>query len=105
MGQEFWWGVIALAVGTPLLFGSVIVFRRGKTLPSLFQLLGASGLPLIGFFFILYALHFIPGWLLIGKGNLGEAVLSVGALLTIACFPAGFMFCALSNPSTSLSKK
>jgi hypothetical protein len=88
-----------LGIGAPacLLFsGSVVLFFRGKTVPSFLQLLGAGCLLVVVLAHVSEALHLFP-WMQWGlPQSVGHYVDFWSAVLGLALFPIGYFSHALT---------
>jgi hypothetical protein len=80
-----------------LLFGSVVLFLRGKTLGCFLQLLGAGCLAIVVLAHICEALHLFP-WMRWGdEHSVGHYLDFASAVLGLTLFPAGYLLHALSK--------
>ena len=89
--------LIALTPVGLLFSGGVVWFRRGRTVWSLLQMLGAGCLVLVVFTHIAEALRILP-WMHWGQEHsAGHYVDLANAILGGTLFPAGYLFQALSR--------
>ena len=78
-------------------WGAVVVFRRGKNLPSFLQLVGAGCLAVVALTHIFEALRLFPslGW---GEQHsIGHYIDLASAVLAVILFPVGFLLHALGK--------
>ena len=89
--------LIALVPTCMLFFGSVILFVRGKTVPSFLQLLGTGCLSLVVLTHVAEALRLFPGmgWGL--EHSAGHYVDLSSAVLAFTLFPTGYLLDALKK--------
>src|SRR2546426_12319901 len=87
--------LVALVPASMLFSGSVVLFLRGKTVGSVFQLLGAGGLVLVVLTHVFEALHLFP-WMHWGLEHSPGHYLDLwSAVLGLTLFPVGYLFHAL----------
>ena len=89
--------LVALVPASMLLFGSLVLFFRRKTVSSSLQLLGAGCLVVVVLTHICEALHLFPSmdWGL--EHSLGHYLNLWSAVLGITLFPLGYLFHALTK--------
>ena len=86
--------LIALVPACMLLFGSIILFVRGKTVASFLQLLGTTCVTLVVLTHIAEALHLFP-WMRWGlKDSAGHYLDLSSAVLAVTLFPTGYLLYA-----------
>jgi hypothetical protein len=80
-----------------LLSGSAVLFCKGKTLCSFLQMLGAGCLAVVVLSHIAEGLHLFPSmhWGL--ERGVGHRLDFWCAVLGLAFFPTGYLFCALTK--------
>ena len=89
--------LVALVPVSILFFGSVLLFRRGKTLGSFLQLLGAGCLLIVVLTHLCEALRLFP-WMRWGDQHSVGHYLDLGsAVLGLILFPVGYLSQALSE--------
>jgi len=89
--------LVALVPASMLLFGSLVLFFRRKTVSSSLQLLGAGCLVVVVLTHICEALHLFPSmdWGL--EHSVGHYLNLWSAVLGITLFPLGYLFHALTK--------
>ena len=89
--------LVALVPASMLLFGSLVLFFRRKTVSSSLQLLGAGCLVVVVLTHICEALHLFASmdWGL--EHSLGHYLNLWSAVLGITLFPLGYLFHALTK--------
>ncbi len=95
-----------LVIGIPvcmLLSGSVVLFRRSKTVCSFLQLLGAVCLVVVVLAHAAEALHVFPGMRWGLEDSVGHYLDFWSAVLGLALFPAGYLLHALRSPVSMVS--
>ena len=89
--------LIALVPACVLLFGSVVLFLRGKTVSSFLQLLGAGCLVLVVLTHVSEALHLFP-WMHWGlEHSVGHYLDFWSAVLGLTLFPIGYLLHAVTK--------
>jgi len=89
--------VIAFLSACMLLYGSALWFRRGKTVGSFLQLVGAGCLVLVVFTHVFEALH-LMAWMNWGmEHSVGHYIDFVSAILGFTLFPVGYLLHALTK--------
>lgn len=89
--------LVALVPACMLLFGSVVLFSRGKTAWSFLQVLGAGCLVLVVLTHVSEALHLFP-WMHWGlEHSAGHYLDLSSAVLGLTLFPAGYLLHALAK--------
>ena len=89
--------LVGLVPACMLLSGSTIMFFRGKTIPSLLQLLGAGCLMSVVLAHVCEAVHLFP-WMHWGlEHSVGHYLDVSSAILGLTLFPVGYLFCALAR--------
>jgi hypothetical protein len=91
-------GLVALMPAGMLLFGSVVLFFRGKTVSSVLQLLGAGCLVVVVLAHICEALHLFPSMHWGSEHSVGHYLDLWSAGLGLTLFPLGYFFDAFSHP-------
>jgi hypothetical protein len=90
-------GLVALVPACMLLFGSAVLFFRGKTVYSLLQLLGAGCLIVVVLTHLCEALGLFP-WMHWGDEHSVGHYLDLGsAVLGLTLFPVGYLLHALTK--------
>jgi hypothetical protein len=90
-------GLLALMPMFMLFSGSVVLFRRAKTIGSSLQLLGAGFLVVVVLSHICEALHLFP-WMQWGvEHSAGHYLDFWSAVLGLTLFPAGYLWGSLST--------
>ncbi|HSY08902.1 MAG TPA: hypothetical protein VK820_10265 [Steroidobacteraceae bacterium] len=89
--------LLALLPVGMLLSGAIVWFRRGRTLPNLLQLVGATGLLLVVFWHLSEALHWFPRMQWGLERSYGHYVDMWSALLGLTLFPLGYLLHALKG--------
>ncbi len=80
-----------------LFSGSIVVFRRGRTVSSVLQILGTGCLLVVVLTHIFEALHVFP-WMRWGaEHSVGHYFDLSSAILGLTLFPLGYFFHALRN--------
>jgi hypothetical protein len=76
--------------------GSILLFRKGKTVPALLQLIGTGCLLLVVLTHVSEALHLFPwmGWGM--EGSAGHYIDLSSAVLGLTLFPIGYLLHALN---------
>ena len=92
--------LIVLALGCVLLVGAAIFFIREKHAAALLQLLGATGLTLVGLTHVFEALHMVPCMNWGAEHSPGHYLDLLGALSALILFPLGYVLQALRKRST-----
>jgi hypothetical protein len=88
---------VALVPASMLFSGSVVLFRRGKTLWSFLQLLGAGCLVIVVLAHFSEALNLFP-WMHWGLEHSSGHYLDLSsAVLGLTLFPAGYLLHSLAN--------
>ncbi len=87
----------ALFPASLLLFGSTILFLRGKTLYLFMQLFGAGCIVIVVLTHVCEALHLFPNMRWGLEHSAGHYVDLGGAVLGLTLFPAGYLLHALSS--------
>ena len=89
--------LIAFVPAGLLFAGSVIFFRKGKSAPSLLQLLGAGCLVVVPLTHVSEALQLFP-WMQWGlEHSAGHYVDLSGAVVGLTLFPLGYLLQAFSK--------
>jgi hypothetical protein len=89
--------VIAFMPACMLLCGSALWFRRGKTMGSLLQLVGAGCLILVVLTHVFEGLHLFA-WMQWGQEHsVGHYTDLVSAILGFTLFPVGYLLHALTK--------
>jgi len=89
--------LVALVPTCMLLFGSVLLFLRERTLGSFLQPFGAGCLVLVILTHVFEALHMLP-WMHWGSEySVGHYLDFWGAVLGLTLFPIGYLLHALTN--------
>jgi hypothetical protein len=89
--------LVALAPVCMLLFGSAVMFSRGKTAPLFLQLFGAGCLLVVALTHVFEALHLFP-WMRWGHEHSVGHYLDFGsALLGLTLFPLGYLLHAVAK--------
>jgi hypothetical protein len=90
-------GLVALVPACMLLFGSAVLFFRGKAAYSFLQLLGAGCLVVVVLTHLCEALHLFP-WMHWGDEHSVGHYLDLGsAVLGLTLFPVGYLLHALTD--------
>ncbi len=90
-------GLVALAPACVLLAGSIIMFLRAKTAPSLLQLVGAGALVLVILTHVFEALDLFA-WMHWGdQHSIGHYLDLGGAVAALTLFPLGYLLHVLTN--------
>jgi len=89
--------LLALLPVGMLLSGAIVWFHRGRTLPTLLQLVGATGLMLVAFWHLSEALHWFPRMQWGLERSYGHYVDMWSALLGLTLFPLGYLLHALKG--------
>jgi hypothetical protein len=91
-------GLVALVPSCMLLFGSGVLFVRGKTVSSFLQLLGAGCLVLVVLAHICEAVNLFPvmHWGL--EHSVGHYLDLSSAILGLILFPVGYLLYAIARP-------
>src|SRR5437588_5414010 len=93
-------GLVALVPACVLFSGSVILFFRGKSVPSFLQLLGAVCLVVAVLTHLCEALHVFP-WMSWGlEHSVGHYLDLWSAVLGLILFPVGYLSHALRGRRT-----
>lgn len=89
--------LVALVPACIVFSASVVLFFRGKTLPSYLQLLGAGCLLVVVLTHVSEALHLFP-WMHWGREHsVGHYLDFVSAVLGLSLFPLGYLLHALTK--------
>lgn len=89
--------LIAFLPACMLVFGSAVLFLRGKTVGSLLQLIGAGCLVVVILTHLCEALHLFP-WMHWGsEHSLGHYLDLSSAVLGLTLFPIGYLLHALTR--------
>ena len=89
--------LVASVPAVMLFSGSVVFFRRAKTMWSFLQLLGAGCLVVVVFTHVSEALHLFP-WMHWGfEHNVGHYLDFWSAVLGLTLFPIGYLLHALTK--------
>jgi hypothetical protein len=89
---------VALVPACVLLVGSIIMFFRARTAPSLLQLLGAGGLVLVALIHVSEALNLFP-WMHWGdEHSIGHYLDFGSGVVALTLFPLGYLLHVLTNP-------
>jgi len=89
--------LVVLVPAALLFFGSAIWFRRGKTVWSFLQLVGAGCLVVVVLCHVSEALHLFP-WMHWGlKHSVGHYVDFWSCVLGLTLFPVGYLLHALTR--------
>lgn len=89
--------LVALVPACLLLFGSVVLFFRGKTIGSFLQLVGAGCLVVVVLTHVSEALRLFP-WMHWGLENsVGHYLDFCSAVLGLTLFPIGYLLHALTT--------
>jgi hypothetical protein len=100
MNLTFLKALVALVPACMLFSGSVIWFRRGKTVFSFLQLLGAGCLVLVVLTHVSEALHLLP-WMHWGlEHSVGHYLDFWSAVLGLTLFPIGYLLQAFAKRRT-----
>jgi len=83
--------LIAFLPAGMLFCGSVVVFLRGKTVPSFLQLVGAGCLVVVALAHVFEALHLFPSMRWGEAHSVGHYVDLTSAVLGVTLFPTGFL--------------
>ncbi len=95
MNITFLKALIALVPASMLFSGSLILFRRDKSVSSLLQLFGAAFLILVSLTHVCEALQLLP-WMQWGfKHSAGHYLDLCSAALGLTLFPVGYLLHAL----------
>lgn len=87
--------LVALVPACILFSGSVVLFFRGKSMPSFLQLLGAGSLVVVVLTHVSEALHLFP-WMHWGlEHSVGHYLDFAGAVLGLMLFPVGYLLWSL----------
>lgn len=90
-------GLLLLAPASMIFSGSVILFRRGKSVCSFLQLVGAGCLVVVVICHLSEALHLFP-WMHWGlKHSVGHYLDFGSAVVGLALFPVGYLLHALTR--------
>jgi hypothetical protein len=89
--------LVALVPAIALLTGSIIVHWRGRTAPSLLQLLGASSLTLVVLIHIAEALELFPSMHWGEEQSIGHYLDLRSAIVALILFPLGYLLHALAK--------
>lgn len=97
MSPTFVKAVVALVPASMLLSGSLVLFRRGKTVGSFLQLLGAASLLVVVLTHLCEALQLMP-WMHWGlEHSAGHYLDLCSAVLGFTLFPIGYLLGALTR--------
>ena len=89
--------LVALVPASMLFSGSVVLFLRGKTVGSFFQLLGSGCLVLVVLTHVSEALHLFP-WMHWGlEHSVGHYLDFWSAVLGLSLFPIGYLLHAFTK--------
>ncbi len=89
--------LVALVPACILLFGSMVLFCRGKTVSSFLQLLGTGCLVMVVLTHLCEGLHLFP-WMHWGsEHNVGHYLDLWSAVLGLTLFPIGYLLHALTK--------
>lgn len=88
--------LVALVPACLLLSGSVVIFRRTKTVSTVMQLVGAGCVVAVVLAHICEALHLFPGMRWGLEHSTGHYVDLTCALVALMFFPTGYLLHALS---------
>ena len=89
--------LLVLLPACMLFIGSVVIFRRGKTVSSILQLLGAGCLMLVVLTHVSEALHLFP-WMQWGlEHSVGHYLDFWSAVFGLTLFPIGYLLHALAK--------
>jgi hypothetical protein len=97
MNVIFLKALLALVPAGMLFSGSVVLFRRGKTVSSFLQLLGTTCLVVVALTHVSEGLHLFP-WVHWGlEHSVGHYLDFWSAVLGLTLFPIGFLLGALTK--------
>jgi len=97
MNVIFLKALVALVPAGMLFSGSVVLFRRGKTVSSFLQLLGTTCLVVVALTHVSEGLHLFP-WMHWGlEHSVGHYLDFWSAVLGLTLFPIGFLLGALTK--------
>lgn len=97
MNVIFLKALVALVPAGMLFSGSVVLFRRGKTVSSFLQLLGTACLVVVALTHVSEGLHLFP-WMHWGlEHSVGHYLDFWSAVLGLTLFPIGFLLGALTK--------
>jgi hypothetical protein len=100
MNVIFLRALVALVPAGMLFSGSLVLFLRGKAIPSFLQLLGATCLVVVVLTHVSEALNLFP-WMHWGlEHSVGHYLDFCSAVLGLALFPAGFLLGAVTKRRT-----
>jgi hypothetical protein len=90
--------LVTLIPTSLLLFASVVLFLRGKTVSSLLQLLGAGCLVMVVLTHLSEALQLFP-WMHLGGASIALVIISISPVLFLVsrCFPWDICFTAITK--------
>ncbi len=89
--------LVGLLPACILLYGSAVLFFRGKTVASFLQFLGAGCIVVVVVTHFFEALHLIP-WMNWGmEHSIGHYIDFVSAVLGLTLFPVGYLLHALTQ--------
>jgi hypothetical protein len=80
-----------------LFWGAVVLFLRGKSVPSLLQLVGAACLVMVVLTHVSEALHLFPSMRWGQEHSTGHYIDLSSAVLGVTLFPTGFLLQALGK--------
>jgi len=92
--------LVALVPACVLFSGSIFLFFRRKTLPSLLQLVGAGCLVVVVLAHVFEALNMFPRMHWGREHSLGHYVDLGSAVVGLTLFPIGYLFDALTRRDT-----
>ena len=88
---------IALIPASMLLFGSAVLFLKGKTVSSVLQLLGAACLLVVVLCHLCEAFQLLPSMHFGREHSVGHYLDFWSAVLGLSLFPIGYLLNALTN--------
>jgi hypothetical protein len=88
---------IALIPASMLLFGSAVLFLKGKTVSSVLQLLGAACLLVVVLCHLCEAFQLLPSMHFGREHSVGHYLDFWSAAVGLTLFPLGFLFHALAR--------
>jgi succinate dehydrogenase/fumarate reductase cytochrome b subunit len=89
--------LVALVPASLLFFGSIVLFRRGKTVSSFLQVLGATCLVVVVLTHVCEGLRLLP-WMQWGlEHSVGHYLDFWSAALGLTLFPIGYLLHAVTN--------
>jgi hypothetical protein len=105
MNSTFLKALIALVPASILFSGSLILFRRGKSVWCFLQLLGAGSLIAVSLTHVCEALQLFP-WMQWGfKHSPGHYLDLCSAALGLTLFPVGYLLHAITNGPPRFEKE